>query len=388
MNHLRRILQRLNRELRAQNWHILLLLDNFKGHYTSYEPSNIKIEFLEPNMTSHIQPLDAGIIRSFKAHYRAGFCQHALELDEAGQSEIWKVNIKEGMEIARSAWRKVTAATISNCWAHAAIVPAAEPDITSASLIEASFSTPDEVAEAFLHGFTAAGQTTRDEAAQHLHQLLGNRANEPLWQIALNIANDADASDEEEVTDAQRRLHAHLRTVIASAPCQPPLHQVVEPLEERELAEHIAQLKARNRIFEPLSVEEFLGFQEEDEIGEQLAYETLTEEELVAAARRQLGMDPQLEESDEETKSEAEEAAEEDRAAAMSDKELVALLDQVTRVCTAKGIDNALEIKYQLNKARTELQQRINASLKQVGLSRYFTHRLPNHAEPAPQTPP
>ena len=51
--------------------HVLLLLDNC----TSYKLENLTLEnvevyFLPPNTTSKLQPMDSGIIMSFKKHYR------------------------------------------------------------------------------------------------------------------------------------------------------------------------------------------------------------------------------------------------------------------------------------------------------------------------------
>ena len=60
--------------MHLQNRKIILLLDNFSGHNIDYSPTNIRLVFFAPNMTAFIQPLDAGIIRCFKAHYRALFC--------------------------------------------------------------------------------------------------------------------------------------------------------------------------------------------------------------------------------------------------------------------------------------------------------------------------
>ena len=58
-----------NDELARQRRHILLLIDNAPSHIVD-EYSNIKIQFLPPNTTSKIQPLDQGIIRSVKCAYR------------------------------------------------------------------------------------------------------------------------------------------------------------------------------------------------------------------------------------------------------------------------------------------------------------------------------
>jgi len=107
--------------MRAENRHILLMIDNFSGHFIEYTPSNIQIEYFEPNLTSFVQPLDAGIIRCFKAHYRGYFCQRAIDLDEAGEPDIYKINLLEGMLMAKKAWYSVTSETIEHCWNHTKI---------------------------------------------------------------------------------------------------------------------------------------------------------------------------------------------------------------------------------------------------------------------------
>ena len=66
------VLTRLNHRLSSCSRSIILLMDNAGCHPHDLKEkySNIRIVFLPPNMTSQIQPLDLGIIRNFKIHYR------------------------------------------------------------------------------------------------------------------------------------------------------------------------------------------------------------------------------------------------------------------------------------------------------------------------------
>ena len=55
---------------RKKNRPVLLLLDNVASHFPSVSLECVKLHYLPPNTTSHLQPLDAGIIRAFMAYYR------------------------------------------------------------------------------------------------------------------------------------------------------------------------------------------------------------------------------------------------------------------------------------------------------------------------------
>ena len=98
-----------------------MTLDNFPGHMIVYQPTNIELISFEPNLTSYVQPLDAGIIRSFKAYYRKAFCARAIAMDDAGESDIYKINLLEVMLMARQAWDVISPETIRNCWRHTGI---------------------------------------------------------------------------------------------------------------------------------------------------------------------------------------------------------------------------------------------------------------------------
>ena len=66
-------LDALNNNMISQQRRILLVLDNAPVHKIQKNFSNINLQFLPPGTTSKTQPLDQGIIRSFKAQYKKGF---------------------------------------------------------------------------------------------------------------------------------------------------------------------------------------------------------------------------------------------------------------------------------------------------------------------------
>jgi hypothetical protein len=63
-------IRKWNNELRRKNRKILLLVDNCPAHPHVQDLSNIKLVFLPPNATYVLQPMDMGIIKSFKGYFR------------------------------------------------------------------------------------------------------------------------------------------------------------------------------------------------------------------------------------------------------------------------------------------------------------------------------
>ena len=70
------ILTKLNAQMKAQSRNILLFIDGAGCHPSDLAVpgrySNIRIVFFPPNTMSVLQPLDLGIIKNFKVHYRQG----------------------------------------------------------------------------------------------------------------------------------------------------------------------------------------------------------------------------------------------------------------------------------------------------------------------------
>jgi len=63
----------------TNNKKVLLILDNAPSHISLYKPVNTTIIFLPPCTTSKLQPLDAGVIKTFKAYYKRNLCLFEFE---------------------------------------------------------------------------------------------------------------------------------------------------------------------------------------------------------------------------------------------------------------------------------------------------------------------
>ncbi|CAG8823420.1 12186_t:CDS:2 [Gigaspora margarita] len=107
---------------------ILLIVDGASTHALEegFTPTNVNLHFFPSYTIAHLQPCDAGIIWSFKAHYKKIFCEDCIEafnfyLESGDPPE--ELIIKDAIDFTASAWKKVTSRTIRNCWRKTAILP-------------------------------------------------------------------------------------------------------------------------------------------------------------------------------------------------------------------------------------------------------------------------
>jgi hypothetical protein len=111
------ILQKFDQEL--GNRKILLFADNASCHKINETLKNIKIIFMPPNTTSLIQPLDQGIIRTVKVHYRTQVMRRMLQAVDNGTSIIdyaKSIDILKALHMLKRAWFLVSPTTIQNCF--------------------------------------------------------------------------------------------------------------------------------------------------------------------------------------------------------------------------------------------------------------------------------
>ena len=119
----------LNDELKAYcekehiPFKILILLDNVSSHppFIAELSKNIQVVFLPPNTTSILQPMDQGVIATFKAYYlRRTFSKLIGQCDADDKLTIkafWRqFNIHMAIGMIRDSWNEITPQCMNGVW--------------------------------------------------------------------------------------------------------------------------------------------------------------------------------------------------------------------------------------------------------------------------------
>lgn len=116
-----RVLVKMDDDFHADGRKILLFIDNCSAH--KLQPTTvlkaITIEFLPPNFTSLLQPLDAGIIKNLKDFYRKRLLRKSIQ-HMTEHHALKKISVLEAIQIISDSWSEdVKCTTIANCFRHA-----------------------------------------------------------------------------------------------------------------------------------------------------------------------------------------------------------------------------------------------------------------------------
>jgi hypothetical protein len=115
-----------------------MVLDNAPSHvvssakigksrgFSTLELSNMALVFLPPNVTSVVEPLDQGIITSFKIQYKKYLRWVMSQYDDATLKDLRKVvpNIRQAIMWSYEVWSELDAQIVRNCWRMVRILPA------------------------------------------------------------------------------------------------------------------------------------------------------------------------------------------------------------------------------------------------------------------------
>ena len=133
---------KLDKKFKNENRKIIMFLDNFSGHHDTKSTetlhlTNIKLAFFPPNCTSVCQPMDQGIIQSFKINYRRFLIEEKIFHIEQG-SEMPEINVYSAINMINKAWID-SVSTIQNCFKKGGFIKQYSEDIV--------ISEPDDMSE-------------------------------------------------------------------------------------------------------------------------------------------------------------------------------------------------------------------------------------------------
>ena len=354
-------------KMRQQSQNVCLILNNFSGHKINYKPTNVHIEFFKPNLTAFVQPLDAGVIRCFKAHYRRAFCQRALDLDDAGERDVYNITLLESMLMAKDAWDSIASTTIEHCWDHTEIQrppimlrlpPTGTPQTRSDPKITAAWTILEEF---------ATTDMCLPEAEQALKDHFRDQYIDSEWRPALDAVMSAENDTSVALENIKKlRLTSGLNPSNTSpdSPLHTPTTQCATL--EADLMASVVELKSRNRIFGPLATIEELVNPVEEQENEDSLNGPMNDANIVAQVRHEQALN--VEEVSENEGSDDDDESEDRTQNGPGTTEMVEICQRLESVCLGTGVGNALELSKNLRRFRAELVRMRMANARQVTL--------------------
>ncbi|XP_030607758.1 tigger transposable element-derived protein 4-like isoform X1 [Archocentrus centrarchus] len=104
----------LDHNMGLQNRRICLVVDNCPAHPQIEGLKHIELIFLPSNTPSLTQPMDGGVIRNLKFHYRHILANRRLQAAESGSPFQW--NILDALFAVKDSWSMVKQSTIANVY--------------------------------------------------------------------------------------------------------------------------------------------------------------------------------------------------------------------------------------------------------------------------------
>ena len=109
-------LQKFDERMIRQKRKVILFVDNAPGHPKDAKTKNVKVVFLPSNTTSQLQPLDQGIIQTFKQHYRKRLLRAIIANAEKDPTNTGKVNVLDASQWIAAAVKDVKPSTVTACF--------------------------------------------------------------------------------------------------------------------------------------------------------------------------------------------------------------------------------------------------------------------------------
>lgn len=190
----------------------LLLLDNAPGHPKDLHHPNIEIRYLPPNTTSLLQPMDMGVISTFKALYlKETFTQALLAVDPSNPRRVdlpqfWKqFDVLNAIESAWKCWNSISEYNMKSMWKN--LFPKRD-------LNEAETQTNDQITEEIVKLGQELEFTDLTETV--VKDMIGPMAAALTDQDLIEIDNEnekGDGNDDDE-NDEEKEPKIHLKKIM------------------------------------------------------------------------------------------------------------------------------------------------------------------------------
>lgn len=114
-----KFVREFDKEMAFQKRNVALIIDNCPAHPLTCMNglTAVTVIFLPPNTTSHTQPMDAGVIKNLKHHYRQLFLNKVLISMES--EDVFSIDVLGAIYLLKQAWDMVLPQTIIHCFHHA-----------------------------------------------------------------------------------------------------------------------------------------------------------------------------------------------------------------------------------------------------------------------------
>nr|XP_042907817.1 tigger transposable element-derived protein 6-like [Parasteatoda tepidariorum] len=106
-------LKSLDKSMRMKKRKIIVFIDNCTAHNNLPNLKNVTVKYFPANTTSKLQPMNQGIIRSFKVNYRKQLVRTFVDAINE-KSSLPKINALDTIKMTDYAWRNVSLKTVRN----------------------------------------------------------------------------------------------------------------------------------------------------------------------------------------------------------------------------------------------------------------------------------
>lgn len=194
----------LNTKFKAEKRKIALIVDDCPAHPNVAGLSHIQLLFLPPDTNYVSQPMDQGVIRHLKAHYRKRLVTDMIRhLDR--KERPFKLSLLHAMQLLASAWNDVSKTTIVECFQKAKLAENVQTsaDVTGDDPFEELNNVLEELKEKYpflvSKNMTAEGLTQADDQVLTTASLLPVQEEDMLEEVITPYTEEVDEEFKKEL---------------------------------------------------------------------------------------------------------------------------------------------------------------------------------------------